>query len=709
MTGDISNGFNSSFTTLVPKKTDPVSLNEYRPISLIGSYYKIIVKLLSLRIRKVIPNLIGFEQSAFIRGRNIMDGALIANESYAFLKTKRIKSMLFKVDFEKAFDSLSWEFSDDMMGIMGFGKKWRGWIASCLKSASVSVLVNGTPTKEFKLGRGVRQGDPLSSFLFIIATEGLNWLTKSAVSNNLYSGVEIDKDKVPISHLQYADDTLFFGSWSLDNIENLMKLLKCFELCSGLKINYNKSNPFGVGVDMKEVEYMAHLFGCNVGVFPFTYLGQPIGANMKKIASWKPVIDKFEKRLADWKSRTMSFGGRLTLVTSVLNSLPLYYFSLFRAPHCVLNKLECVRRKFFWGGAGEESKISWVKWDEVIRPWTDGGLNIGIHGVLGILNSGGVNSLDNSNFPWSTIVKTGFEIDGLGVDFSKSFSRVIGDGSNTLFWEDIWIKDKPLKDLFNRLFRLESNGKASVADRIKRDGSSFVPNWSWISEVKGRMAGEVSRLNEMMLDIKLADGKMDRWSWKLCGSGLFSTKSLTKVIMGKCLSQTTNNTPTLRNRLVPLKVAVFIWRARRNRLPVLSELDKRGIDLHSVLCPLCEEAVEKVDHALFSCKKVQEIWVKVFKWWGIGSTQLGFDDILSRNTLTQCSDAGAKIWQAMVWTSTYLIWQKRNLKVFKKECWSPPVALNDIQIKSYDWIAKRCKTKSIEWFDWLQNPHSLIL
>ncbi|XP_071715249.1 uncharacterized mitochondrial protein AtMg01250-like [Rutidosis leptorrhynchoides] len=119
--------------------------------------------------------------------------------------------MMFKVDFEKAFDSLSWEFLDDMMGFMGFGVKWRGWIASCLKAASISILVNGSPTKEFKLGRGVRQGDPLSPFLFIIAAEGLNWLTKSTISNNLYSGVKIGKNNVPISHLQYADDTLCFG------------------------------------------------------------------------------------------------------------------------------------------------------------------------------------------------------------------------------------------------------------------------------------------------------------------------------------------------------------------------------------------------------------------------------------------------------------------------------------------------------------------
>ncbi|XP_071728511.1 uncharacterized protein [Rutidosis leptorrhynchoides] len=166
--GEFSNGCTASFITLVPKKTDPTSLNEYRPISLIGSYYKIVTKVLSNRLRKVVPKLVGNEQSAFIK---------------------------------------------EVMEFMGFGVRWRHWIPSCLKSASISVLVNGSPTSEFKLERGVRQGDPLSPFLFILAAEGLNALTKAAVNSNLFVGCEISCDKICVSHLQYADDTIYFGDW----------------------------------------------------------------------------------------------------------------------------------------------------------------------------------------------------------------------------------------------------------------------------------------------------------------------------------------------------------------------------------------------------------------------------------------------------------------------------------------------------------------
>ncbi|XP_071687738.1 secreted RxLR effector protein 78-like [Rutidosis leptorrhynchoides] len=142
-----------------------------------------------------------------------------------YLKHKRVKSLIFMVDFEKAFDSLNWDFLMEIMEIMGFGVKWRKWILSCLHSASISALVNGSPTNEFKFKRGVRKGDPLSPFLFILAAEGLNVLTKSVVASNSFKGVEIGRDKIPISHIQYADDTIFFGEWSIDNIRNLMKLL----------------------------------------------------------------------------------------------------------------------------------------------------------------------------------------------------------------------------------------------------------------------------------------------------------------------------------------------------------------------------------------------------------------------------------------------------------------------------------------------------
>ncbi|GJS35609.1 transposon TX1 uncharacterized [Tanacetum coccineum] len=151
--GKIANGCNPSFIVLIPKKSDPLGFSDYRPISLIGRVYKIISKILANRLEKVIALVIGPNQSAFIARRKILDGCLIANEIIRMASLEKTKLLLFKVDFDNAFDSVNWCFLHNIMRQMGFGIKWRMWIDSCLSSASISTLVNGSPTKEFKMER----------------------------------------------------------------------------------------------------------------------------------------------------------------------------------------------------------------------------------------------------------------------------------------------------------------------------------------------------------------------------------------------------------------------------------------------------------------------------------------------------------------------------------------------------------------------------
>nr|GEW26315.1 protein kinase-like domain, beta-lactamase/transpeptidase-like protein [Tanacetum cinerariifolium] len=166
--------------------------------------------------------------------------------------------------------------------------------------------------------------------------EGLNVTIKAAVSCGYFNGVKIGSS----SHLQYAYDTLIFGEWKESNARNLMRIMECVKQASGLKINSNKTKVYGIRVQNGEIEDFANLMGISPGKMPFTYLGIPIGVNMKIVDSWKIIVEKFKKRLGNWKTNMISFCGRLTLVKSVLGSLALYFFSLFRAPMSVLKNLE---------------------------------------------------------------------------------------------------------------------------------------------------------------------------------------------------------------------------------------------------------------------------------------------------------------------------------------------------------------------------------
>ncbi|XP_071700037.1 uncharacterized protein [Rutidosis leptorrhynchoides] len=262
-----------------------MGLCDFWPISLIGSYYKIISKILANRLRKVINKIVGPEQSAFIKGRQILDGISVANEIIEDLKRAKKKCLIFKADFAKAFDSLDWHFLDSTMNAMGFGTKWREWIKECLRTASISILVNGTATKEFYLEKGA----------------------------------------------------------------------------SGLKVNFSKSNLFSVGVSSDAVSDMARYLGCATCVIPFTYLGVLVGCEMKKRKDWDFVVDKVKHRLSDCKEKSLSFGGCITLIKSVLSSLPLYAFCLFCAPSSVINLLEGLRRNFLWGGSGDNTNMAWTR------------------------------------------------------------------------------------------------------------------------------------------------------------------------------------------------------------------------------------------------------------------------------------------------------------------------------------------------------------
>ncbi|GLT27742.1 hypothetical protein SLA2020_027180 [Shorea laevis] len=199
--GKLVRGLNSSFIALIPKKLNAVELKDYRPISLLECVYKLLAKVLANRLKSVISEIVSDTQSAFVGGRQLVDSVLVLNEVVDEIKKKKQPAFVFKVDFEKAYDCVDWSFLDWMMENLGFGTKWRGWIMECLSTARISVLVNRSPTREFEMGKGLRQGDPLSPFLFLMIAEGLQGLVQRAVKEGMVPGIEIGKQGLSVSLL----------------------------------------------------------------------------------------------------------------------------------------------------------------------------------------------------------------------------------------------------------------------------------------------------------------------------------------------------------------------------------------------------------------------------------------------------------------------------------------------------------------------------
>lgn len=212
-TGTLDPRLNQTNICLIPKTERPSEMTEFRPISLCNVSYKVISKIMSKRLKRCLPKIISETQSAFVARRLITDNILVAHEVFHALRTNtgcRSKFVAIKTDMSKDFDRVEWSFLEALLLKMGFSPIWVSWIKSCISSVSYQVMLNGEPKGSISPSRGIRQGDPLSPFLFIILTESLISQLQGAEREGRITGLKIARGSPPISHLLFADDSLFF-------------------------------------------------------------------------------------------------------------------------------------------------------------------------------------------------------------------------------------------------------------------------------------------------------------------------------------------------------------------------------------------------------------------------------------------------------------------------------------------------------------------
>nr|GEU60225.1 RNA-directed DNA polymerase, eukaryota [Tanacetum cinerariifolium] len=444
--GTFPKGGNASFIALVPKMQDAKVVKDYRPISLISSLHKIIVKILANRLVRVLGDLVNEVQFAFIVNRQILDGPFILDELIHWCDSKKKETMIFKVDFKKAYDSVRWDYLDDVLNKFGFGLKWRNWIHNCLNSSKGSILVNGSPTGEFHFRKGLKQCDPLSPLLF------------------------------------YGEPSSFLSKF-------------------GLRMNLHKSKLMGISVEDELVFRAAIKMGCSTLKTHFSYLGIKMGGLMSRIKAWDEIVVILHARLSMWKMKTLSIRGRLTLLKSVLGSTPIYYMSIYKVPSKVLKCLEDIRHKFFIGADLKEKKMSWFKWSRVLASKDKGWLGVSsffalnrallfkwmwrfhndrnalwsrfIRAVHG--NSAGIEmrSRVSYSFTWLTIVNEVNKLRNKGIDLLSYMKIKVGNGLNTKFWDDVWMGNKIFKTSFPRIYALESDKKHTVVSKMIHNEVGF--------------------------------------------------------------------------------------------------------------------------------------------------------------------------------------------------------------------------------------------
>ncbi|GKA17175.1 RNA-directed DNA polymerase, eukaryota [Tanacetum coccineum] len=724
--GEFPEGCNSHFIALIPKIPDANMVKDFWPISLIGSLYKIVTKIMTNRLVCVIGEIINEVQSAFIGDRQILDGPFIINEVMQWCKHKKKQAFIFKVDFEKAYNSVRWEYLDEVLHKFGFGVKWRGWIQGCLKHSKGSILINGSPTKEFTFSKGLKQGDPLSPFLFIIVMESLHIAFQRVVDAGLYSGLSLSST-VQLSHLFYADDAMFVGQWSDENIGMLVNVLKWFFRASGLRINMAKSKIMGIHVNDGKVGNAAAKLGCLIMRSPFVYLGTKVGGNMARVSEWKEVIDKVMKRLSKWKLKALSIGGRLTLIKSVLGSTPLFSMSSFKAPMTVLQNLEAIRSRFFHGHEMGSNQMSWVRWNRVLTAKDKGGLGVpslyalnrgmlmkwiwrfivqpdclwsrvikAIHG-----NEGGIGcrSKFKSQSNWLSIIEEAASLKEKGINFFEFVHHKLGNGESTKFWEDKWWDDKKVKDIYPRLYALENNKTVSVARKIR---SHSLEDSFRRSPRGGTEAKQMEGLVDLVNSVELRPCE-DRFVWNLDNSGEFSVSSIRKYIDN--VRMPGSDVPTIWIKSIPNKVNILAWKIRCDALPSRLNLSRRGIPIDSILCPICGAKPETVNHIFLSCEVARQIFIKICRWWHVDYMEVtSFEEWKSWMDSIRISSRLKAMFTGVCFTFWWWIWNTRNKLLFDKHAPKKADIYDNVVSYSFNWCKSRCKA-NLNWDEWLKNPN----
>jgi hypothetical protein len=419
------------------------------------------------------------------------------------------------------------------------------------------MLINGMLSDFFGCSRGVRQGDPLSPFLFVLVMEAFSRMLGAFTERGLISGFSVGssgQDRVNVSHLLFANDTLVFYGANTSQIRHLGALLVCFEVVAGLKVNLSKSILIPVG-HVENVGQLAGLLGCGFGEVPLKYLGLPLGASFKLKTMWAGLEDMMSRRLAPWKRLYLSKEGRVTLIKSTLSNIPTYMLSLFPIPVDVAKRLEKIQRDFLWGGMDDDFKYHLVEWDKVCTPIDEGG--------LGIRNIRRFNQALLGKWLWRfaheegawwrsvLVAKYGSGWGGwhLGVisgshgmglwkficmgwqNFRRFFKYDVGEGSKIRFWDDIWCGERALKEEYPGLFSITRLKEASIADNMEHSSNSIQWNIQFTRLIHDWEVGELALFYKSLYDCKLRGEGKDKLWWVPSCKGLSEVKSFYRALL----------------------------------------------------------------------------------------------------------------------------------------------------------------------------------
>ncbi|XP_071921792.1 uncharacterized protein [Coffea arabica] len=661
----------STSLVLIPKVSSPQDFSKFRPISLCNFFNKLLSRILADRLAGILPKLISPQQTGFVKGRNITENYLLAQEVVSGIGKKvRGGNVVLKLDMSKAYDRVSWLHIIGVLRRFGFGEQFIDLVWRLLSNVWFSVIINGSSYGFFKSTRGLRQGDPLSPALFIIGSEVLSRGLNNLALQPGFLGFRVPYGCPPVTHLAFADDVLIFANGSVSSLKDIMQVLEGYQECSGQLINAQKSgylvHPALAPARRRVIERVTGFVG---QAFPIRYLGFPLYFGRCKSSYFGEVCQAILQRILSWKSKLLSAGVSLDSWSQLC--FPVKEGGLgFRRLEDVYTAFSC---KLWWTFRTGRSV-----WAAFLRAKYCRGL----HPCQAQLTL-------TASPVWRRMVNVSRQVE-------LSMLWLVNDGS-CHFWYDNWL------------------GSGALYLR-----APVILHLSFLSSIKNG-AWDVSFLSHLLpSDIVTsilhhpvpAGGCADEVIWMPTQSGKFTLASAFHDV------RQSRNMSVVLSRVchprLPLKVSFFMLRLLMGRVPLPDMLRRLGFHLPSK-CPCCPGAVEESPEHVFAGGHIAlDIWNYFGGWCGVRSSGSSLRARIVEWWLrSQQSATRQFICLILPSLICWHIWKARNKAVFE----GVPMASTKIcqaifsEIKVIVEIQFKLKTGAKTFgqlYDWAQLPVCIV-
>ena len=600
--------------------------------------------------------------------------------------------MAVKTDMSKAYDRLEWGFIEAVLTNMGFAIKWITWVMRCIDSVFYAFLINGSPQGSVKPSRGIRQGDPLSPYVFILCTEVLSALFDKAMLDGSLAGVRVSCHSPSVNHLLFADDTMFFCKSNPTSVTTLGSILRQYEELSGQRINLLKSS---ITFSAKTPPEVKQRVNCTLSIEAEggvgKYPGLPEHFGRKKRDIFASIVDRIRQKAFSWTSRFLSGAGKQVLLEAVLSAMPCYAISCFKIPISLCKQIQSILTRFWWDANPEKRKMCWVAWDTLTQPKYAGGLgfrdietfNDSLIGKIGwrlISNPESLlahvllgkyawkSSFMDCSVPsaashgWRSII-VGREL------LRKGLSWTVGNGEDIRVWQDPWISCDTSTTPF---------GPPTLMSIDLRVSDLLCPlsnDWD-LEKVRAVLPHYEDEIRSL---ITSSAPSRDRFAWLPDKPGLYTTRSGFRVGMNLLRGPEMQTTPqdpathspfdwlkNIWNIHTAPKIKNFLWRVARKAIPVSENLASRGIT--PFFCKSCG-GIEDDLHVFIHCHIAAQVWELV--------PMVSIPSPLAPSIKTLISEAlqlinlppsgvAIPLWPWVLWS----LWKARNTRCFEDRTYS---------------------------------------